>query len=180
MSGFSQSAYARHRGCDRSLIHRWVKSGRLVIGPDGKIDAEASDKALAASIDRTRGGAGGGGADTRAMREEKQAVNAPTSNRMTDARIATAEYDAKLKQLEYEREIGKVFEANRVLSAVTDIFGSLRRAVQQIADRIASPVAAETDSRKVHALLSAEHDAVLETISAVIQSLPAQLTATRQ
>jgi hypothetical protein len=180
--GLSQRAYAKHRGCNVSLVNRWAQAGRLVVGPDGKIDAEASDKALAASIDRTRGGAGGGGAFTQAMREEAQAPTKDTStgNRLTEAKIVAAVYDAKQKKLGYELAIGKAFEADRVLSAARDTFESLRRSIQQIADRIASPVAAETDPRKVHALLSAEHNAVLETIASVFESLPEQFTATRQ
>jgi hypothetical protein len=178
--GLSQRAYAKHRGCNVSLVNRWAQAGRLVVGPDGKIDAEASDKALAASIDRTRGGAGGGGAFTQAMREETQPANGPAANPMTNAKVAVAVYDAKLRKLEYDREIGKVFEAGRVLSAAADTFATLRRAIQQIADRIASPVAAETDPRRVHALLLAEHNALLETMAAAFESLPGQFTVTRQ
>ena len=85
-----------------------------------------------------------------------------------------------MEKLQYDLAIGKAFEADRVLSAARDSFDSLRRAIQQIADRIASPVAAETDPRKVHALLSAEHNAVLETVASVLESLPQRFTVTRQ
>ena len=176
--GLSQRAYAKHRGCNVSLINRWLKADRLVIGPDGKIDAARSDEALAASMDRTRGEAAWE-ARSPAMRKETGASE-PVSNSMTNAKVACAVYDAKMKKLQYDLAIGKAFEADRVLSAARDSFDSLRRAIQQIADRIASPVAAETDPRKVHALLSAEHNAVLETVASVLESLPQRFTVTRQ
>jgi hypothetical protein len=174
--GLSQRAYAKHRGCNVSLVNRWAKAGRLAIGPDGKIDADASDKALAASMDRTRGGVGGGGAHTQAMRHEATAAPAAT-NRMTEAKIAAAVYDAKRKKLDFDRSVGAVIEAHAAESAAIDAFESLRRAIQQVPDRIAPAVAAETDARKVHGMLSAEYNAVLERSAAIIELLPVRQAA---
>lgn len=44
MQGMSERQYARHAGLSRGGVTRAKESGRLVLHPDGSIDAEASDR----------------------------------------------------------------------------------------------------------------------------------------
>ena len=46
----SKSAYARHRECSPSLITKFVESGKCPVLPDGKIDFDAADEALAKNL----------------------------------------------------------------------------------------------------------------------------------
>ena len=54
MQGMSQRQYAAHVGLSRGAIQKARDAGRLVLHPDGSIDAEASDKRRAAMTDPSK------------------------------------------------------------------------------------------------------------------------------
>ena len=62
MQGMSERQYAKHAGLSRGGVAKAKESGRLVLHPDGSIDAEASDRRRRAATDparqRPRPGAG--------------------------------------------------------------------------------------------------------------------------
>jgi hypothetical protein len=66
MEGLSERAYAAHSGLSRGAVQKARKNGRLVLFPDGSINATASNARRGAMTDpdqqmRARGGFGGGG-----------------------------------------------------------------------------------------------------------------------
>jgi hypothetical protein len=56
MTLMTKAEYADRRGWSRAYVSKLVKQNRLVITPDGKVDAEASDELLAASADPSKTG----------------------------------------------------------------------------------------------------------------------------
>ena len=66
MEGLSERAYAAHSGLSRGAVQKARKNGRLVLFPDGSINAAASDARRGVMTDpdqqmRSRGGLGAGG-----------------------------------------------------------------------------------------------------------------------
>lgn len=190
INGLTQAAYAKRRGVSRPYVHKLYHEGRLKVNADGTIDADASDAMLARSSDPTRGGDGGGGVLTRAMEQESNAKplaaemtalpDTGTPMTMTEAKTASAIYRAKQDEAEYRKSVKELVESARADAGIADAFGVVGRALEQLADRMAARLAAETDPRRMHALLIAEFDAVRTEIANAIESLPETLTATRQ
>ena len=65
MEGLSERAYAAHAGLSRGAVQKARKTGRLVLYPDGSINAAASDARRAEMTDpdqqhRSAGGVGNG------------------------------------------------------------------------------------------------------------------------
>lgn len=56
MTLMAKAEYADRRGWSRAYVSKLVKQGRLVLTPEGKVDAEASDALLAASADPSKAG----------------------------------------------------------------------------------------------------------------------------
>ena len=68
MEGLSERAYAARSGLSRGAVQKARKTGRLVLYPDGSINAAASDARRAETTDpdqqmRAQGGVGTGGGD---------------------------------------------------------------------------------------------------------------------
>lgn len=180
-TGLSQRAYARHRGCDVSLVNRWFHGGRLVLTADRKIDAAASDAALAETISPSHGGRGGGGILTRAAAEEKpEAPEISDAMSLTAARTASAVYKAKQDEADYRKSIGELVELAKVRAGNTAAYGAVVRALQQARIRLAPLVIAAADEHRAYELLGIEFDAALTELADTIAALPEQLTATSQ
>ena len=56
MTLMSQAAFARHRGVSGKSVSIWKSKGLLVRDPDGRVDAEASDRVLEQRPERHRDG----------------------------------------------------------------------------------------------------------------------------
>ncbi|MEZ1745671.1 MULTISPECIES: terminase small subunit [Pseudomonas] len=56
MALMTKAEYADSRGWSRPYVSKLVKLGRIVVTPDGKVDAEASDQLLSATADPSKAG----------------------------------------------------------------------------------------------------------------------------
>jgi phage terminase Nu1 subunit (DNA packaging protein) len=65
-------------------------------------------------------------------------------------------YNAKLAELEYKKAIGELVSAADVQAELSRIFATFREAMQQIPNRLAAVLAAETDQARVHDALDVE------------------------
>lgn len=81
------------------------------------------------------------------------------------ARTAHEGYKAKLAELEYRRAMGQLVDAEEVKAAAFNAARSVRDAIKNIPDRIAPLLAAETNPRKVHAMLTDELNKALEALA---------------
>ena len=84
------------------------------------------------------------------------------------ARTIEMVFRAKLRRLEFETRQGKLIEAEAVRKAIADAVRSLRGGVLGLPDRLATVLAAESDSKKVHVTLKTELSRELEALANAI------------
>jgi hypothetical protein len=123
MEGMSERSYAAHSGLSRGAVQKARKTGRLVVYPDGSINAAASDARRGAATDpdqqlRARGGLagmGGGGSGS----GEGAAVSGPgDSTSYLKARTALTVYQAQDKQLAIQKKKGVLVDRARAETLV--------------------------------------------------------------
>ena len=180
--GFPMNAseWARTHGFTRQHASRLIKRGVIPIGPDGQLDQEAADAALAAMRDPARPlrrkaapiAGKPATAESAAARPapEKPAADRATgpkslSTQLTEARIKTEE--ARAKQIEFENQVkaGRYVERDDVYQDAFRIGREVRDRLLHIPDRLSSVLASETDAGKVHEILKAEISAALSGLS---------------
>ena len=119
MEGLSERAYAARSGLSRGAVQKARKTGRLVLYPDGSINAAASDARRAEMTDpdqkmRAQGGVGTGGGDGAAG-----AVSGPgDSASYLKARTALTVYQAQERQLSIQRKKGVLVDRARAETLV--------------------------------------------------------------
>ena len=119
MEGLSERAYAARSGLSRGAVPKARKTGRLVLYPDGSINAAASDARRAETTDpdqqmRAQGGVGTGGGDGAAG-----AVSGPgDSASYLKARTALTVYQAQERQLSIQRKKGVLVDRARAETLV--------------------------------------------------------------
>lgn len=84
---------------------------------------------------------------------------------LTDARTKKWHYQALLAELEYRKQIGELVRADEVRGAAFATARRVRDALLNLPSRISSILAAESDSRKIHELLSKEIRQALEALA---------------
>lgn len=194
----NRSEFAALRGCAKSYVTKLGHQGRLVLDPTGKlIDVAATAAMLERTDDPARGGDrakkyqmahaqatalgmlprpglasaapeprpgaavdGGGSGDTPAYR------NAATRERVAKARLA---------ELDLAEKAGNLVRRAEVEAAVFSLARQAQDALDAIADRLSTQLAAESDPARVHKLLSDDVRRVMQQI-ADARPLPA-LTA---
>lgn len=183
------TAYAKHRGVSQPYISQQVAAGVIPLVAGRKIDPDAADAALDALRDPSKAGVAARHAAARGAKNappeppapevERPLGGAPTGQ-FHKAKTATEVFRAKTAQLEYERAIGRLIESDTAIRALNANLGPTIKLLESIPNRIASRLAAESDPRKVHALLASEIDAVRGEIARIAQQLAEQLGAAQQ
>ena len=118
MEGLSERAYAARSGLSRGAVQKARKNGRLVLYPDGSINAAASDARRAEMTDpdqqmRASGRGLGTGGDTAG------AVSGPgDSASYLKARTALTVYQAQERQLSIQRKKGVLVDRARAETLV--------------------------------------------------------------
>jgi phage terminase Nu1 subunit (DNA packaging protein) len=134
--------YAKYRGVTHRAVQKAIRSGRIVAEPDGRIDAVRAD-AMWSAFTRPRGAA-----PTAADLEAAQA--------RAKAMVILQHYRAKMEQLRYEVETGKLVSAEKVR---TDVFGLARRCRDRmlgLPDRLAPRITGLTDAAEIERILTDE------------------------
>ena len=163
-SSISYRAYARYRGVSPEAVSKAVRTGRITVDADGKIDPEKADRQWLENTDpaktlssasgnsKRRGSSKIAGADTEA------AATSPASGLppFAQSRAIREAYEARLRKLEYEVKIGKLVSADEVRVDSFNIARITRDRLMNIPDRIAPILASISDSLEIHKLISAE------------------------
>jgi hypothetical protein len=177
--------YALHRGVSIAAVQKAIASGRIKPifdhNDNVRIDAEAADQqweentqhqykptAIANELQK----------EVFRQRVEKaeaeKKFNLPNQPEdsdpakadelsYTEARTLREVYEAKLKQLEYEHQIGKMVIADDLKAGIYTAAKLTREALLNIPSRVSSQIAIETDSNRIHTLLTTEiHQALAE------------------
>lgn len=96
----SQAAYARHAGISKQAVNKLVKQGKIPLNEDGQVDFATADHARRQNGDPARRMAAPDPAD-------QQAAPETGGLSFSKARTAREAYQAKMVQLEYERQLGQ-------------------------------------------------------------------------
>lgn len=165
---FSQHAYAKRRGVSRQYIGKLVREGVLPL-TNGKIDPDQADSILEARREPARPSknddADVGGASLPVPNGKRGVASADLPTLLLKTRIKRETERAKLLEIKARVEAGKYVDADEVRAAAFSKARSVRDRLQAIPDRIDAVIAAETDRRKVHELLSEEIAKALEDLS---------------
>lgn len=164
----TQAEFARMANVNRSTVNRWIQAGRIEVGPDGKIDAEAalrSRDATESSEPRHQA--------RKAQFDEQKVAHAATGATGAPAgsldglgvgeKIGLLLKQANLKKLNAQAEQANldldlaakaVYDANDVNFVLTDLGRTVADAFQSLADRYAPVVAAcKGDTNAIHKAL---------------------------
>lgn len=131
----SQREYARHRGVSHVAVGKAVKTGRISLGSDGKIDFARADAAWARNTDQVKQASTGGGEKTRkkpmapqAARQAQEELASPAQEStpaaphpmesggvsLVKAQTMKAVFAAQREKLRFEEESGKKIDADDV------------------------------------------------------------------
>ena len=135
MEGMSERAYAARSGLSRGAVQKARRNGRLVLYPDGSINAEASDARRAAMTDpdqqrRSRGGDGMSGGP------------GETSSYVRARTLLTA-YMAQDKRIAIQKKTGTLVDRARAETLVFRLARQERDALVTWPTRVAALMAAQ-------------------------------------
>lgn len=168
MTLLSFTAYAKHRGVSQPYISQMVKRGKIPL-VDGKIDPVAADAALDAHADVDMAPVAAYHAARRSSAKSPEAP-APSFDPADDppigegryvetalsrAKTKDAEYQAKQRQIDYERSVGKLVEMIEVARAIGAIAPALNQ-LDTIPDRIIARLRAAPDDHTARLMLAEE------------------------
>jgi len=181
----SQTEYAAARGVSPAYVSKLKRQGRLVLTPGGKVNVEATDRLVESTRDPARGGdrrpGVGEGQGEATGAHDAAAVGVPrAAGHQTYKEAARRERIAKARiaELELATLTGQLVRKQEVDAAIFGLARQAMEALDALADRLASQLAAETDVARVHALLT-EHArkirvAMVGAMPAPADSLPAE------
>ncbi|MDJ0685389.1 MAG: hypothetical protein QNJ84_11860 [Alphaproteobacteria bacterium] len=119
----SQAAYAEHAGISRQAVNKAVKQRKIPVRPDGQIDFEEADHARRQNGDPARRMAAMAGEPEPPDHEDENLAldeAAPKTGGLSfnKARTVREAYQAKMAELEYERQLGLWLRKQEVQDAM--------------------------------------------------------------
>lgn len=152
--GMSERKYAAHAGVSRGAVQKARAAGRLVLFPDGSIDAAASDTRRAAATDparqRPRAAKAPGAkpmpeAALGSVRETLKEQGLPSGPKVTfvDARTALVIAQAHIARLDLQERRGELVDQARALALVFRLAREERDSWANWPARVAALMASE-------------------------------------
>ena len=146
--------YARQRGVSHVTLLRNVKAGKIPLTASGKIDPTIAD----AAWERNK---------TPAQEQKRSVPEAAAKPRPTppepnesrsysDARVKREYIRLERDSMDLDRVLGSLISVDEVQVQARTVAHLTREGMLAIPDRVASLVAAESDSGKIHLILSTE------------------------
>jgi len=157
----TRSDYAGHINRSAPYVTKLGHQGRLVersVGGKTLVDFELTDRLVRNTADLSKAH---NGANAKPDLSRSPAIGPVGDVGRVDAIFRQAQaqeraYSAKLAELEYKKAIGELVSAADVQAELSRIFATFREAMQQIPNRLAAVLAAETDQARVHDALDVE------------------------
>lgn len=170
------SEFAAIAGFKRSYVPQLKAAGRLVLTEDGKRVRVAESLArIEATKDPSKAGVAARHAASRAEAPPEADGESDPSPAMPtpavdgygyqEARAERERWQARLAQLEYERESGKLMAADDVASTVAAATTTLRSRLESLPDTLAPQLAAISDEGALRALLADAIEHALDEVS---------------
>lgn len=172
-------AYARRRRVTHPAVLKAIATGRIHRSANGKIDSEVADREWAENTNeaKPRNSVSGDPHRRRAPGEPSRPTLGDARRHDSDtgriaggyaaSRAVRESFEARLKQLEYERRKGKLVDADEVRDAYDECARRARALLLAIPDRVAPIVAAISDVADVHRILLDEVRRTCEELSRV-------------
>lgn len=158
----SYRAYARHRGVSPEAVSKAVKTGRITVDANGRIDPERADKDWAENTNPAKAFSSVINKQKHPRRDElpttpgaDASTPAPGVPSYLQSRAIREAYEARLAKLEFEIKTGRLVNADEVKVMAFNVARITRDRMMNIPDRIAPILAAMSDSHEIHKLLSA-------------------------
>lgn len=177
----SKKAFADSQGWSPSYVTKLLKTGRLVLSPDGKkVDCAATLERIGKTIDPAKEGVRQRHEQARIQRDVYDEVHAdrpvlpvkaaaaPGERMFTDyqdARTSREGYLAKLAKVEYERVCQQTVDRQAVHDAAHRYGRLLRDTLLGVPKQISSDLAAITDPWALEQLLTERLRQTLEDVS---------------
>ena len=176
MMGVSLRAYSRMRGCSLTAVQKAIASKRITPNADGTIDPERANQEWAKNTfagktlheaarpakvqPRTP-------AHPSAVSPSAEVTNDPVAAYLR-ARAVSETFKAKIAQMEYEERAGKLMQATKAGEYAMQFSAIVSDALSAWPDRLTPLVAATTDERAVHKILSSEAAALRRRVDKAI------------
>jgi hypothetical protein len=149
MAIMSLRGYARHRGVALSAVQKAIKSRRIAVEPDERIESERADVQWERNTEQH--------APPVAQRgQEEDDTSSFGGSQYTKARAVREHYTARLAKLEFEERTGKLVPKDEVQVAAFNKFRQFRDHMLNIPDRVAAMVAAESDAARCYEIIAIE------------------------
>ena len=175
----TQAAFAKRKGVSPKTVSIWKQAGHLSMTPDGLVKVEESEWLLAERPATRRGGKAKGSTpsapatkptpsdDGGSVEEAAERFIQQTGGLHSHAEAARIKENflAALRQLEYDRESGKVVEIATVAAAVVTEYAKVRNKVLGLGSRLAHRLAAMKLPEEIKALVDAEVSTILEELT---------------
>lgn len=160
----NQAGFAAHRGVSRKTVTGWKQRGLLVLTEDGQVDVAASDRLLlehgisAAKVTAPLPVTLGNEDDSDIHEEAARLLSADGAELWSkaDAERVKENYAARLKQLEFDRESGKVVEIDDVVVAVASEYAVVRNRLLGIGSKVAPDLTTLQSAEEIKAIIDAE------------------------
>ena len=171
LEAISVREFARRAGCDEKVVRRKVKTEHLPALADGKIDARylSVDWRSGDRLPADTAGSFADSADTGETLEEAAERIVNVEGRATwskaEAERVKENFAALLKQLEFDRESGRVVEIDDVVVAVAAEYALVRNKLLNIGSRVAPKVAVLQSAEEIKALVDEEVVLALKELS---------------
>ncbi len=170
----TRAEYARHRRVSRAAVTKAVRSRRIPVGADGRIDVAAADRAWATNTDPSRPGTGlpveaavpadpeSGAASSSASAPD--AAGMPED--MTFVKAKTLREWEAAQRLKRERLIDerRLLDGEEYYDVAYNAIRKARDLMQTLADRLAPQLVGLTDQARIHELITGEHERLREEL----------------
>jgi non-ribosomal peptide synthetase component E (peptide arylation enzyme) len=154
----NQAAFAAFKDVSRQTVTDWKKRGLLIYRPDGEVDFLATDQRLTDHGIRQP-------ADTNLT--EVTAIDGEELWSRAEAEQVKENYAARLKQLEFERESGRVVTIDDAAEIFAAVCGIVRKRLRRISADVAPNLSGMTSAAEIKAAIDAAVVQALADLSAV-------------
>lgn len=146
MDKMSQTEYAKHRGVSKMAVSKAIKSGRITLTKDGKINPLQADDEWKRNTSSTH----------------KKGMIAPS---LSESQAIERAYKARMAKIEYEEKIGKLVSQEDVEKEAFQAARLVRDNMLLIGHTIGNQLALESNPKKCEDIVTNKIKEVLKNIA---------------
>lgn len=153
-TGLSRQSYANHLGVKIGEVQKLARKNMLIFHPDGSINVEATDRAIAGTIDR----------NVEPLENVERTVNSNEIDHITVSNARKAYYQAELEKIEYETALGELIKRKDTEDTVFRGAREVRDHFQLLPSRLAKQLVGMNDEQEIYFYIQDEVNSGLELI----------------